>query len=142
MRMRNFWAQNDSLNIFQVYPFGQYCQETYLETQSKVSGGAFFAKIVNDFQPLTIFEKSSIIDVRLISKETLDIMSEAYLECSQKSKVECFCKNGEQLLAVNYFCKKAPSQIFHWVLNRLQKICLRRIQNLVKSIVQRFHKNS
>ena len=37
--------------------FGQYCQETYLETQSKVYGRAIFATIVNNFQPLTIFAK-------------------------------------------------------------------------------------
>ena len=35
-------------------------------------------------------------------------MSEVYLKCSQKSMVECFRKNSEQLLAVNYFCKQAP----------------------------------
>ena len=29
--------------------FEQYCQETYLETQSKENGEAFFAKIFNDF---------------------------------------------------------------------------------------------
>ena len=37
--------------------FGQYCQETYSETQSKVYGGAIFANKVNDFQPLTTFTK-------------------------------------------------------------------------------------
>ena len=38
-----------------------------------------------------------------------EIMSEAYLECSQKSIVERFCENSEQLSVINYFCKKAPS---------------------------------
>ena len=33
---------------------------------------------------------------------------ELYLEPNQKSMVEIFCKNSEQLLAVNFFCKKAP----------------------------------
>ena len=52
--------------------FGQYCQEMYLEIQSKVYGGAFFAKIVKNFQPLTVFlQKSSIIDVQVDSKQAL-----------------------------------------------------------------------
>ena len=33
---------------------------------------------------------------------------ELYLESSQKSMVDLFCKNSEQLFAVNFFCKKAP----------------------------------
>ena len=28
-----------------------------------------------------------------------------------------FCEDNERFLAVNYFHKKAPSQIFHWILN-------------------------
>ena len=34
---------------FKCLFFGQYCQETDLETQSKVYGGAFFVKIANNF---------------------------------------------------------------------------------------------
>ena len=64
-----------------------YYQEMYLETQSKVYGGVFFANIVNRHWA----------------------MSEVYLENSEKSMVEHFCENSSQLLAVNYFCKKAPS---------------------------------
>ena len=55
------------------------------------------------------------------------IMFEAYLEYSQKSMVESFCENSEQLIAINYFYKKAPSQILNWVLNRLWAIYLRHI---------------
>ena len=37
-------------------------------------------------------------------------ISEAYLEPSQISMMEIFlCENSEQLLAVNYFCRKAQS---------------------------------
>ena len=50
-----------------LYPLGQNCQETYLETQSKVYGRAIFANKVNDFQPLS-FQKNSIIDVQVGSK--------------------------------------------------------------------------
>ena len=58
------------------------------------------------------------------------IMSEAYLECSQKSMVEHFCKNSLQLLPVNYFCKRAPSQIFNWNLNRLWAVYVKHISGL------------
>ena len=37
--------------------FGQYCREMYLEVQSKAYGGAFFAEIVKDLYPFTIFAK-------------------------------------------------------------------------------------
>ena len=40
--------------------FRQYCQETYLETQLKVYGGAFFAKTVNNFYLLIIFAKKTL----------------------------------------------------------------------------------
>ena len=64
-------------------------------------------------------------------------MSEADLECSQKSMVECFCDNF-QLLTI--FAKKIHQQILNWVLNSPKEIYLRRIQNLVKYIVQHFCK--
>ena len=35
--------------------------------------------------------------------------SVAYLDPSEKSKMELFCENIERLLAVNHFCKTAPS---------------------------------
>ena len=34
---------------------------------------------------------------------------EAYLELSQTSTMELFCKISQRLLTVNYFRKKAPS---------------------------------
>ena len=46
--------------------------QTYSETQSKVYGGAIFAKFIYD---------------------------------------------SLQFFSANYFCKKAPSQMFEWVLN-------------------------
>ena len=38
----------------------------------------------------------------------LTVLPRAVFELNQKSMVELFCKNSDQLLAVN-FCKKAPS---------------------------------
>ena len=37
-------------------------------TQSNIGDRAFFAKIVNGFESLTIFAKNSIVDIRLVSK--------------------------------------------------------------------------
>ena len=69
--------------------FDQYCQEAYLETRSY--GWAYIANIVNDFQPLTI---SAEKDVRWVLNRPWAIMSEAYLECSQKAIVDHFCENS------------------------------------------------
>ena len=44
-------------------------------------------------------------------------MSEAYLDPSQTSTIVHLYENSYRLLAVYYFCKKAPSQMFDWVLN-------------------------
>ena len=41
----------------------------------------------------------------------------AYLELSRTSTMELFCENSERPLAINYFRKKAPSQMFDWTLN-------------------------
>ena len=43
--------------------------------------------------------------------------TEAYLEPSQTSMIQLFCKNSKQLQTANYLFKKAPSQIFGWVQN-------------------------
>ena len=83
------------LNVFQI-AFGQYChcQETYLETHLKVYGGAFIANIVNDFQLLTIFATKVPSQMfKWVLNRPWTIISEAYLECSQKYIVEHFCKN-------------------------------------------------
>ena len=45
------------------------------------------------------------------------LISEAYLEPSRTFPMEVFCKNSLWLLALNYFCKKLPSSMFHKVLN-------------------------
>ena len=45
------------------------------------------------------------------------LILEAYLEPSRTSMMKLFCKNIERLLNINYFLKKAPSQVFEWVLN-------------------------
>ena len=75
--------------------FRQYCQEMYLEPKSKVYSEVFFAKIIKYFQLLTIFAKEAPSQV---FEEALNrlwaIMSDAYLEQSQKFMVECFCENS------------------------------------------------
>ena len=42
---------------------------------------------------------------------------EVYLEPSRTSAMELLFKNSWQLLTLNYFLKKAPSQMFDWALN-------------------------
>ena len=37
------------------------------------------------------------------------MLTEANLEPSRISTMEIFCENSEQPLAINYFCKNAPS---------------------------------
>lgn len=44
-------------------------------------------------------------------------LTEAYLEPSRTSSMEMLCKNSEQLKTVDYFRKKAPSQMLDRVLN-------------------------
>ena len=66
-----------------------------LATQLKVYDEAFFAKIVNDFQPLTTFAKKASSQMfEWVQNRLCAMMSEAYLESSQKSMVEPFCKNS------------------------------------------------
>ena len=43
--------------------------------------------------------------------------AEAYLKPSRTSAMQLFCKNSQQLEAINFFRKKPPSEIFDWVLN-------------------------
>ena len=43
--------------------------------------------------------------------------TETYLKLRQTSVMELLCKLNEQHLAVSYFCKKAPSQMFDSALN-------------------------
>ena len=52
---------------FKDLPSDMSCEksEAYLESSRKFS---IFAKIINGYEPLTIFQKSSIVDVRLGSK--------------------------------------------------------------------------
>ena len=45
------------------------------------------------------------------------LFPEVYLDPSGASIMELFCENSQRLLAVSYFHKKAPLQMFHWVLN-------------------------
>ena len=42
------------------------------------------------------------------------MFTEVYLELSRTSAIQFFC---EGLIGINYFCKKAPSQMFAWFLN-------------------------
>ena len=41
----------------------------------------------------------------------------AYLESCQTFLVELFCENNQRLYDIKYLCKKAPLQMFDWVLN-------------------------
>ena len=52
--------------------------------------------------------------------------SEAYLEPSRTSTTELLCENSYGLKSVNYFRKKALSQIFDWVLNTPLNVLLTR----------------
>ena len=45
------------------------------------------------------------------------MFTEASLEPIQTFTKELFCNNSKQFVAVNYFCKNAPSQMLGWVLN-------------------------
>ena len=72
--------------------------QTYLETQSKVYGGAIFAKnfIYDSLRFLSVnyfCKKAPSQMFEWVLNKLWAIISAAYLECSQKSEVECFCKN-------------------------------------------------
>ena len=43
------------------------------------------------------------------------MLTEAYLESSQTSTRELFCKDSWWLVAMNYFCKNAPLYIDAWL---------------------------
>ena len=61
-------------------------------------------------------------------------LTEAYLEPSRTSSMEMLCKNSEQLKTVDYFRKKAPSQMLDRVLNTpLSRTFHRRLRLLVVS---------
>ena len=64
-------------------------------TQSDIYDGAFFPKIVNDFQPLIIFTNSSIVDIRLDSKYVFD--------GDTRKTHENFEKHSRLLILLTYF---------------------------------------
>ena len=45
--------------------------------------------------------------------------SEAYVKSSQTAAVELFCRNSQRVNAVSYFCRRAPSCIFHRMFDRI-----------------------
>ena len=54
-----------------------------------------------------------------------------------------FCEESQRFLAVNYFCKRAPSQMFKWALNRLWATMSEAYLELSQmSMVEHFCKNS
>ena len=55
----------------------------------------------------------------------LALCTEAFFEPSPTSLMKGFCKNTWRLLAVNYFRKNPPSQMFGWVLKRLLYIAFK-----------------
>ena len=78
-------------------------RDVFRKTQSKVYGGAFFANMVNDFQPLTIFAKRSIIDVQVSSKQALSnnvwgisrtqskVCGGAFFQCENSFQLSVVC---------------------------------------------------
>ena len=44
-------------------------------------------------------------------------MSPIFLQSCQTSTMELFCENSQRPKEVDYFRKKAPPQMFHWILN-------------------------
>ena len=72
--------------------FGHYYQETYLETQSKSMLQHF---LQTDFQLLTVTGKNAPSYMfQWVLNRPWSIMSQAYLERSQKSVVEHFYENS------------------------------------------------
>ena len=68
--------------------------------------------------PGSAFSKGPLfLKVRFIKYATEWLTLEAYLEPSRKSTNKLLFENSWQLLTVNYFPKKAPSQMFDSVLN-------------------------
>ena len=47
----------------------------------------------------------------------MNYWTESHLESCQASTMELFCKNSQQPKDVDYFCKKAPSQMLDWTPN-------------------------
>ena len=47
------------------------------------------------------------------------MFTEVHLEPSRTSAMKLFCENSQWLVTIKYFCKNAPSHMFHWVLNML-----------------------
>ena len=43
------------------------------------------------------------------------MLTEAYVESSQTSTRELFCKDSWRLVAINYFCENAPLYIDAWL---------------------------
>ena len=57
--------------------------------------------------------------------------AEVYLEPSQTFTMELSFENNEQLRAINYYCKKAPSQMFNWVLNMTLVLNIKNFQSFI-----------
>ena len=49
----------------------------------------------------------------MIKGNIINQILEVYLEPIRTSMIDGFCKNSERILAVNYFCKNTPSQMFN-----------------------------
>ena len=76
-------------------------------------GGLSYSAMVIIFQQFL----EQIYFVTLLEKNLWTLMSEAYLDPSETSTIVYLYENSYWLLAVYYVRKKAPSQMFDWVLN-------------------------
>ena len=88
----------------------------------------FFLKIVNNWNFCTFFTKSTMSDVWKVfqphATDYLGVIPEASLELSQTvwSKIYdgVFLQKYLTPKSINYFCGKASSYLFDWVLNTSQ----------------------
>ena len=78
-------------------------------------------KISSPIHPKWFVEQISDFSTRNNNKiRKLKCNPEVYLEPSRTSTMELFDGDSQRFLSVNYFRKKAPSQLSDWVLNFYQ----------------------
>ena len=61
------------------------------------------------------FSSNFIINVFLKKVKCRVMFTEAYLEPSQTSTMELFCKNNWRFVAINYLCTNASSYVYVWL---------------------------
>ena len=81
---------------------------------------------INDSIRLLKMANLSCIHIPVVVFQSSDV----YLVSCRTSGRKRFCENCKRLLAVDYFCKNAPSQICDWVLNTPLELFLYIVQAL------------